>query len=492
MLTVYRIETFTRDGFNPRGMAIIENPEISMDYLTLESTKVVCKSIDAEWGDWCRILDQFGNVAYVGYVDNIISNTKTTELTLRPLQALFDMPSAYQYKHRGGAFTSTEVAMRFLYISIYLWTFDHYAQIPYRLAELTTTTPCPVIPTPQQVINNHWNMGLYFLTQTGTTCDIALDVENKELVIKGENISNQIVIETDKDYVLDYEISEGSNQGYNSVAVHYGENGASFNVRNYCLHTDGSIDTHLEDTEIIDGEIVHTPYNRIFPVKYAETYADTGTDDSGNEYVYTKAVELLQNGKWVNEIKITLSNDNKIIDVNSPIGTKAIILQGGIAYETILTGFTKRGKITTLLFGTIRGELTKQMAIERITTGKDIQQTSGGGGSIDLMPNQEIQIGTYNSKAMFAQVIAWSNGAIPATTLVKIGSLNCEVDEVISVDFNATPSNRVYFWGGSVRDGGVYHQGVRITKSNGDVYYHYNDAWSNGTMIKAFIMYTKV
>lgn len=497
MLIVYRIETFSRDGFNPRGMAIIENPEIVMDYLTLENTKVICKSIDAEWGDWCRILNQFGQVVYTGYVDNIITNDKITELTLRPLQALFDMPSAYQYKHRGGSFTSTEVAMRFLYISIYLWAFDHFAQIPYRLAELETTTPCPVIPTPQQVINNHWNMGLYFFTQTGTTCDIALDVENKELVIKGENIPNQIVIETDKDYVLDYEISEGNNQGYNSVAVHYGENGASFNVRNYCLHTDGTIDTHLEDTEIIEGEFVHIPYKRIFPVKYAETYADTGTDDSGNEYVYTKAVELLQNGKWVNEIKVTLSNDNKIIDVNSPIGTKAIVMNGGVAYDTILTGFIKKGKITTLLFGTIRGELTKQMAIERIQMGKDIPQNSGtSGGAEEWSTDHETIVGKWvNGKNIYRKCAYRGNigsGSTSMTfaldnpeTIVFCGGCGNEGSGMSNAQYQLPYHNPVdsrYSLGMFYRSGAInFRGGTAVAIKNAYVWVDYTKTTDTGT-----------
>lgn len=497
MLTVYRLETFTRDGFNPRGMAVIENPEIVMDYLTLENTKVICKDIESEWGDWCRIIDQSGTVVYTGYVDNIIKNDKITELTLRPLQAIFDMPSTVQYRHRGGRFNSCEVAIRMLYYTSFVLIGDTYAKIPYRYAELTTTTECPAIPTPQQVVNNAWNLGIYYLTQSGVSCDIQLDIANKEIVIKGENIANQLVIETDKDYVLDYEISEGSNSGYNSVGVYYNESGSSFSIRNYCLHTDGSIDTHLEDVEIIDGQIVHTPYDRIFPVKYAETYADTGTDDSGNEYVYTKAVELLQSGKWVNEIKITLLNDNKIIDVNSPIGTKAIVINGGVAYETILTGFIKKSKVTTLLFGTIRGELTKQMAIERISTGSDIQQTSNStSGGQEWSTDHETIVGKWiNGKPVYRKCAYRGNigsGSTSMTfaldnpeTIVNVAGLGDEGAALTNAHYQlpyANPVDTRYSLGMFYRSGAInFRGGSAVAIKNAYVWVDYTKTTDAGT-----------
>ena len=482
MLTVYRIETFTRNGFNPRSMAVIESPEISFDYLTLESTKVICKEIDAEWGDWARIIDQDGNIVYTGIINNIIANETSTEVDLNPLQFLFSVNTNDQYLDAGTAYNNAEVAIQFTFRRLWDVTADSFREIPVQYNRLTTT-PCPITPKPTNTINNEWSYVTYLLKQTGVAANMGIDLANKQLVIDIGVPSDQIIIETDKDYVLDFEVSEGSNQGYNEVQM-YDENDVGAGLGIYVLHPDGTVDKDVETDRI-------SPV--VFCCDVAQAVVVGGTYPEDQPYALEKAKELLQMGKWVNEVRITLSNDNKVIDVNSPIGSKAIILNNDIAYETILTGFIKKGNTTTLLFGTIRSELTKQMAINRINTGDAFQLGNGGGtSSLNLMPNQEIQIGTYNSKAMFAQVIAWSNGAIPATTLVKIGSLNCEVDEVISVDFNATPSNRVYFWAGSVRDGGVYHQGIRITRSNGDVYYHYNDAWSNGTMIKAFIMYTKV
>ena len=74
---------------------------------------------------------------------------------------------------------------------------------------------------------------------------------------------------------------------------------------------------------------------------------------------YKNAETTFKSNKYDNYIELTCANDDSLINPTSlKVGQVTNVISNGVVYPTILTG-RRVGDNTTLIFGTIRLELTK-------------------------------------------------------------------------------------------------------------------------------------
>ena len=114
----------------------------------------------------------------------------------------------------------------------------------------------------------------------------------------------------------------------------------------YYLHTDMSVDDVNE--------------NRLTPVVFKQDTVKVNAPATFAEESLEKAIDTLKPLEYNNLIELDVSNfDNLIKPHMMEIGQTVSVIDGDTIYTSILTG-KKIGKTTTLIFGTVRKELTKK------------------------------------------------------------------------------------------------------------------------------------
>lgn len=356
----------------------IEYPTIYFDYLTLESTKIITvPNNNIEVGDVVRITNQNYKAIYTGFVENIARNENNAEITLKPLQSVLNANTTYLFENQMKEWQDE---------------FDHTAS---RIAAMLNGMLTPLghmggtasgdqdvqIPPYQDVINNAWSYCAYAMQQKGYVVDFVVGSSSYNV---GElSIAYQIykklknfIIELDKNYVLDYSINEGSSKLYNTCTIVQVVDGAI-------------VGKEIFYTNATTGEITQDAEEAQKPYIATEVMIDTADAMA----TLDKAKETISGGKYVNEIRVTINNDNKLIEplnfindranpLDFGIGAVCQLMLGSKSYESILTGYIYEENTTTLIFGCIRQELTKQLAIEKINGGNGTVG-GGGGGLVD-------------------------------------------------------------------------------------------------------------
>lgn len=508
MPIVYRVEISTYAGV-PKSFAVIESPEITYDYLTLESTSVVCRIVDAIAGDRATIKDSDNRIVYEGFVDNVVIGEDTMTLYIAPISSIFN------FGNSNFAFPSTQELRRLdeaLYLA-YSFMSEELLGLTIGFNYVLGGSETPVrIPSTRDLFMNVWDFYKYLFNEYGVSIATRFGTGSTDADIMCDVYVNidTLNIDIDQSYILKREINENHSKAYNVIQVINSKEEDDMEKylthHYYYLKNDGTIG------HAIGSEMSHIT-DRPFPVVLGSTSIDCELSDF-DVVAMAKASEILTCTKYANEIKITISNDNRLVDVDMPYGTPVRLHHVGVVYDSVLTGKISENDATTLIFGLERSELTKQIELSNPSSNLATSGGGGVGGVIDVQidnesivdenkiakiqssefmqhytPNEDTIIGTYNGKTLYKRIIAWSSGSVVATgTLIAtIGA----IDEVVDISFTMTPSNKSNFWTGSVRDGSYYHQGVQVTRATGQVRVYYQDGWSSGTMVKVTLTYTK-
>lgn len=189
-------------------------------------------------------------------------------------------------------------------------------------------------------------------TQYQIRLDYSVNLNTRRITIDiGKNESDEIVIESDLPNIISKSVViKKANRQTNKVIVYNSEDYTESIT--YYLHSDDSFDT--EDTD------------RIIPVEYKLLDAKEERDEdvvtkTFEEAAHEKAESTFSKNKYTNLIELEILNDDDLINpTHLKIGQVVSVISEGIAYNSILTG-REVNNTTTLIFGTLRLELTKIM-----------------------------------------------------------------------------------------------------------------------------------
>lgn len=341
MQAPYKIEVFSRD-FTFKSFSVIEKPDFSMDYLTIEKTSVWAKEITADKGDFVHITTGT-EIAYQGIIDDLEPGIDGVTLTLKPLIALFDV----NVKWDRNAIENIEDFIAGIITDNFVNSGDDLQNIP-GLAVSTTSETAASLNLDSD-IGEFYNIITTALTGYGVVVDFSFDPQNKNAsVIIGKSLKST-VIEADLPNVIGTSFIIGDSYGQlNKLTVINQDDNSE--EKTYYLHNDGTVDD-------VDND-------RIFPVFFSYQFVSVGDKDFATE-AYAAAYTALAPQKYDNCIEITINTENRLIDASMSIGTEAVIYYGNKTYISVLTGFSKSDKTVTLVFGCVRAELTKRLILER-------------------------------------------------------------------------------------------------------------------------------
>ena len=337
----YKIEIFSRD-FTFKGFSVIEKPDFSMDYLTVEKTTVRTNPIEADKGDFVMI-SSGTNREYYGIIDDLEPDLGGVTLTLKPLLSLFDT----KVRWNRSASCVIEEFIAGIIEENFINSGDDLQNIPGLAVSVTSETAA--VLNLEEDIGEFYSVITAALTGYGVVVDFSFDPQSRTAnAVIGKNNATAIV-EADLPNVIGASFLIGDSGGQLNKLTVINENDPEEKLT-FFLHTDGSVSTENAD--------------RIFPVFFSFRTIDPGENEFSAE-AYAAAFSDLAPQKYDNLIEITINTENKLIDPNMSIGTEAQIFYEHRAYISVLTGFERSDNRVKLVFGCVRAELTKRLILER-------------------------------------------------------------------------------------------------------------------------------
>lgn len=375
----------------------IETPGIDMDYLTPESssfdigeTNIVPVRSIARFED---------HTDYVAVVDNVKVGKGKTTITVKPFISILDQAMMFdcnwQYQWNGSVWSATsssktlENTIADLIRQYWVNSTDSLQNIPVQIYTTSSTTNWSFGLVGDRsddekatAANNHYCVVEFYdtilqnaLTRYRVAISPVLDIANKRINITIGAPTGTGFIEADLPdiNVVDFTIGK-MESGTNKLEIWNQENYSDKIY--YYLHTDGTYDTNGSS-------------NRVTPIKM-EVISVAPERDSNNAITKTFAVVAKEHAdqkfgdiKWKNYIELDLGIVNVFDAIDMRIGQIVNIRYQGKNYETILTG-KKIGNVITLIFGTIRVDLTKKMQLEasaKYTDNKSVTKNSSTSSS---------------------------------------------------------------------------------------------------------------
>lgn len=345
MQKLFKIEIFS-STFEFKDFSVIDKPTISFDYLTLENNEItVLKKINASKGDYVNITDIHNNSIYQGIVADITFNKNTSSLTLRPLLSILDV--MVDFDRTDLTTMSLEDFLGRIITNTYMINSDALQNISIDITEKTTTLNAKL--NLKDNVHNLYEICLLAFNLYGVVVSANLMPQAKKINIEiGKIESNGLAIELDLHNILDKNIVIGDDYGALNK-VKFINKADETQTATYYLTTDGTISTNN--------------INRISPVFFTTEYieSDVFVDDAFN-----RANELLSATKYNNLIEVTCRTDDKLINpLKMKIGDKVTLITANKVYSSVMTGYELNLDIITLVFGSIRLELTKKLILER-------------------------------------------------------------------------------------------------------------------------------
>lgn len=334
---------------------IASNPAIDDDYLAPSTTSiVVSRHPNAPKDGFIHIV---GDFSFFGCITDAITDEYTTTISFLPFISIFDQQILFDTDWQGSSRT-LENALSTIISDNWIHNTDTLQNMPL------------VVHTPDaQHSTNNWGFNLKAdtegmhhsiinfvnvlvrrsLTKYGVSMTATPDPNNHRIIINIGKVNGEHHIDADLPNVeVDtFKVNEAG-KVTNKLVV--------WNTTNYTqkieyyLHPDGSYGT--TNTNRITPVVVSVngvaPYDdKPFPVAAAESASST-----------------FDGIEWSNQITLVVQNDDLMINPSDMIiGQQVKVIRNGIEYTTMLTGKTL-GEETTLIFGTIRLELTKKLKME--------------------------------------------------------------------------------------------------------------------------------
>ena len=351
---MYNLEVFT-DQFEYVDFDFIdERQPLDMDYLAYNAYTVTTKMMDAKKGYFVRITRDNAHVAS-GYIADVQPGKTTQEISIKPLQSLFDVEVYY---------TAVTDCITWLATNIQSALMNNADALQNRPIILTYTPSASALPLTGFNLHetvNILSVMVSALKTYGVVCEMSLDVTNKHIVV---NIAQQTatqIIEANLENVIQSSVTLGDSYGStNKMIIRKTDKdtGESLGDTIFYLHPNGTINT--------------TNNNRIYPVFWVLETLDTEDGQTAAEWnakALARAKEVLKPATYDNEIVLMYDVDDQIVHpMAAQIGTNTTIYLDGNTYASILTGKKIEGQKITLTYGVVRQDLTKKIAMRQRET----------------------------------------------------------------------------------------------------------------------------
>lgn len=360
MSNFYQVEIFT-DQFEFASACSIDSSQvIDLDYMAFNTFSLTVFPVEVQKGYLVHITRD-GQLVADGIVSDVQPNEKLIDVTIRPLQALFDIEVFY---------TPVSDAITWIVTNISEQLINNTDSYQNRPIDLTYTVGSS-LPLTGYNFNSTANILSVIgnaLKTYGVVTDCWLDLVNKRIKVNVYQQTDEVTLEAGLDNVLERSITIGDSYGSkNKLIIRRTRttDGVSEDLGdyNYFLHSDGSVDD--------------TNTDRLYPVFYGLEELDSNADETLAEWkvkALAKAKEVLTPDKFDNEIVLSYKADDKIARPSElKIGTFTTILFEGKEYSSILAGRRIEDNVITLTFGNVRTELTKKLAFRESNQGT-IQQ----------------------------------------------------------------------------------------------------------------------
>lgn len=183
------------------------------------------------------------------------------------------------------------------------------------------------------------------LSEYGIAIQTVADVENGTITLTIGKVSETQTIEADLPNVFEKTLLiNESSKNTNKLDVYNTANYTT--VITYYKHPDGTYDTTNSD--------------RITPVVRE---IGTAAADGGNTFAQNAAsvaASVFGEVTYNNLIEITCIYDDTLVEPkNIKVGTVVSVISNYVSYSSILTGYKLNDNVITLIFGSIRADLTK-------------------------------------------------------------------------------------------------------------------------------------
>lgn len=358
----YNVEVFDRD-MNFLSNTVTDDVKYKEDYLDPEKYKISLSGVsNVPTNSFIHIFRD--NEDYIGLVTQTEDKTDgALNVTVNELASVFDVDVIADVNDMANY--SLEEYIKKWITELFI-DGDTSMAMPLSISTSSTTTdwvidfsvknePREDEPEPTMLItelNLLDDVILPAFTQYQIRLDYSINLNTKQISIDiGKNTAAQIVIEADLPNIIDKNVVvKKASRQTNKIIVYNSEDYTESIT--YYLHPDDSFDTEDDD--------------RIVPVSYKLLTAKAEEDEGEitktfEEAAHEKAEASFAKNKYTNLIEIEVLNDDELVNSKQlKVGQVVSVISDGVAYTSILTG-RSINNTTTLIFGTLRLELTKIM-----------------------------------------------------------------------------------------------------------------------------------
>lgn len=359
---------------------IVDTPYIDDDRLALTASQItIGVTYDVSKFDLVHI---YGDVDFFGIVSETPNTTDSeTVIDVMPFCALFDHDVMFDSGYQKSGKLSNDKRGLENYIAHVIDKYHINTRDDDPNVELSVLKFADDILSDTTKWTREWDLGLESMGDDTSLCIVNLysDVASKalekyaiaieakplfsekkiELSIRPGTTSTLIIDADNRDVTVDTFYADSASSEINKLEIWNTDDQSQ--IIYYYLYTDRTYGT---DKNPSDKE-------RIYPVVTSVRTASAVTDSydpSQNKSFADAAKDIayaeFENTQWNNLIELSVFKDDpKIKPLEIPIGQQVEIVYNGYSYSSILTG-RKIGTMITLCFGTIRMELTKQLALK--------------------------------------------------------------------------------------------------------------------------------
>lgn len=359
---MYRAEFFDYKMVYKDFAVFDDDTELSIDYLAWDASQihVYNKAVRTVKSDLVHVTRD-GKTIFDGYV-NAISYPAKNEMQIDVLPLLCSFRFASYFEAHKQACTDLAKWIYDEFRDRYVGGFEPYVDsgghthqdgswiIPFSISSTVIEGSRPYAYNDEFCLIAGTKMFADLLTRWRVLVSASLNMRSKTVSVTLSQRTEAVTIEADLDNIVERSVSLGNSYGStNKMAIFNPNDGDSY-AQVFYLHPDGTVDAMST--------------NRIEPVVEAMEKIDSS--DTWAAEALQKAKDTMIPAQYDNEIDLTVADDDAIVRPEElPIGTLATIRTGGAEYQSLLTGKTRNNHLITLIFGSVRVDLTKQLSMER-------------------------------------------------------------------------------------------------------------------------------
>lgn len=450
---MYKVEIFS-DQFIYKSMAMVDETTtaIEQDFLTYDSNTIQTPLIDCEKGDLIHITDQDNNYVADGIIADVQPGNKAQEITIRPLNALFDTEVFYTAVTDCITWLATNIDNAFMSNT------DTLQNRPITLTYTQSADALPLTGFNLHETVNILSVMVSAMKTYGVVVASRLDLPNKRFTVNIYQQTATKTLEASLENVLQKSVTIGDSYGSTNKAI----------IRKIRVVDD--VTTVLGQTEFYlhpNGTIDTTDGNRIVPVFWELESLELDDDMTESEWqaaALSRAKEILTPAKYDNEIVLQYDRDDLLArPADLLIGTATTIYLDGNTYASILTGKRIEGQKITLIFGVTRTELTKQISIKQRETltyqntvsainkivEKRIAGGGGGGGGSSVKYFLNKTVSSWVSDSTYTLYPYKGFVSIPGVSSADGGEVSYSTADADSGNYSPicqTTTDGVYIW----------------------------------------------